>query len=78
MTASIDTINSKTRPSCFQVFLLPFNSQETRLIRQLYSRATLFMEMQVILQFINLKKLFSRSEKFLFDFGFQEKVTMAL
>lgn len=31
-----------------------------------------------MLQFINLKKLFSHSEKFLFDFGFQEKVTMAL
>ena len=62
MTASIDTINNKTRSSCFLVFLLPFNFQETKLIRQLYSLTTLFPEMQAMLYFINLKELFSHSK----------------
>ena len=47
---SVDTINSKTRSSCFQMqmFSLSFDFPKTKLLRQLHSRNTLFMEMQAM------------------------------
>ena len=77
VTSSIDTINCKTRSLRFQEvqasFLL-FNFKDTNTIRQLHSWTTLFTEMQAMLYVINLKDPFSYSKKFLFEFGFKEKV----